>query len=49
MPLDEIIRNSAPAIGGLLVAAVGLAFARFSRRPHSQRESDTGSAPHPAE
>lgn len=32
MPLDEILRNSAPAIGGLLVAAFALAATRFGRR-----------------
>ena len=32
MPLDEILRNSAPAIGGLLVAVATLAATHFGRR-----------------
>lgn len=48
MPLDEILRNLAPAIGGLLVAVVGLAFARFSRRP-VRGPGRPPAAPHPAE
>lgn len=37
MPLDEIWRNSAPAIGGLLVAVAALAVARFGRRGSRSR------------
>lgn len=48
MPLDEILRNSAPAIGGLLVALAALAIARFSRRS-SRPEGARTSAHHPAE
>lgn len=32
MPLDEIVRNSAPAIGGLLVTAVALFYTQSVRR-----------------
>ena len=32
MPLDEILRNSAPAIGGLLVIAATFLYARSVRR-----------------
>jgi hypothetical protein len=47
MPLDEILRNSAPAIGGLLVAAAALAATRFARR--SRPRGPATSARHPAE
>jgi hypothetical protein len=50
MPLDEILRNSAPAIGGLLVAAAGLAFAHFERRKlRRRREEAARAAGKPAE
>lgn len=49
MPLDEILRNSAPAIGGLLVAAAALASARFVRRSEPRRTEAAISAHHPAE
>ena len=49
MPLDEIVRNSAPAIGGLLVAAVALACARFGRRSRPRPREAATSAHHPAE
>jgi hypothetical protein len=47
MPLDEILRNSAPAIGGLLVAAFALACARFGRS--RTRPKAVTSVHHPAE
>ena len=49
MPLHEILMNSAPAIGGLLVAAVALACARFARRPRPRSPAAGGSVHHPAE
>jgi hypothetical protein len=36
MPIDEILRNSAPAIGGLLVIATALMGTRFARRSRSR-------------
>jgi len=49
MPLDEILRNSAPAIGGLLVATVALACVRFGRRAQPRRGETAASVHHPAE
>jgi hypothetical protein len=49
MPVDEIVRNSAPAIGGLLVAAFALACARFGRRGRPRRRETAASVHHPAE
>jgi hypothetical protein len=49
MPLDEILRNSAPAIGGLLVAAFALACARFARRSRPPSHTAGDSIHHPAE
>jgi hypothetical protein len=49
MPLDEILRNSAPAIGGLLVAAAALACARFGPRSRARPPEAGTSTHHPAE
>ena len=49
MPMDEIVSNSAPAIGGLLVAVAALACARFGRGAR-MRPRDAGTSAHdPAE
>jgi hypothetical protein len=49
MPLDEILRNSAPAIGGLLVTAAALLYARSGRRPSRASRTSHPAAHHPAE
>lgn len=49
MPLDEILRNSAPAIGGLLVAAAGLALTHFERRRSRRRREEAARVAKPAE
>jgi hypothetical protein len=47
MPMDEILRNSAPAIGGLLVTAAGLAYAHSLRGSATRRQAER-QRPHPA-
>ena len=49
MPVDEILRNSAPAIGGLLVAAAALASMRLARRTRARERKARLSVPNPAE
>ncbi|MGZ8285729.1 MAG: hypothetical protein ACXW27_06560 [Allosphingosinicella sp.] len=51
MPLDEILRNSAPAIGGLLVIAATYLYARSVRRQTRihRTQARRPAAHHPAE
>ncbi|MEA3065319.1 MAG: hypothetical protein QOJ27_1771 [Sphingomonadales bacterium] len=49
MPLDEILRNSAPAIGGLLVTAAAFLYARSVRRQTHKAQARHPAAHHPAE
>jgi hypothetical protein len=49
MPIDEIVRNSAPAIVGLLAAATGLLYTRHIRRQSSRAGRRGARAPGPAE
>lgn len=50
MLLDEIVRNSAPAIGGLLVTAATVLYAHAARRRARRAEPDPRPATrHPAE
>lgn len=49
MPIEEILRNSAPAIGGLMVAAFALACARFGRPRRGRPQAAETPAAHPAE
>jgi hypothetical protein len=49
MPLDEILRNSAPAIGGLPVTAAAFAHARVGRWRAGEAEALRPAARHPAE
>lgn len=51
MPLDEILRNSAPALGGLLVIAATYFHARHVRRQTRIQKSQGAhpAAHHPAE
>ena len=49
MPLAEILSNSAPAIGGLLVTAAALLYARSARRRGSHASAPRPAAHHPAE
>jgi hypothetical protein len=49
MPLDEILRNSALATGGLLVAAAALAYAWVGRRRLRKDANRRAAAHHPAE
>jgi hypothetical protein len=51
MPLDEIARNSAPAIGALLVIAASFLYARSVRRLTRIHRTHAGrpAAHHPAQ
>jgi hypothetical protein len=49
MPLDEILRNSAPAISGLLVIAATFLYARIVRRQTQNACRARPAAHHPAE
>jgi hypothetical protein len=51
MPLDEILSNSAPAIGGLLVIAATFLYARSVRRQTQihKTQAHHPAAHHPAE
>jgi hypothetical protein len=49
MPIDEVLSNLAPAIIGLLAAAVGLLYARRLRGEAERARRDRIAAARPAE
>ena len=47
--MDELVRDLAPPVVGLLAAGVGLLYGRHIKRQYLRRQQDRHGSAHPAE